>query len=220
MRFIAAASLALVALAGFAQEPAPAKITLDIYYEDTFKTYADGKGIAPEDLIAKLYWSKVIIPYWQASRVLVDIRNIEYATINAATSSATSHLTALREYLWYDKGCLQDPSLCAGLNALVTNRFYDSNVRGVAYISTVCNGQLSYSVSSMRPNHLGGIPTFPHELGHNMGASHDPSSGYIMFAAVYENTLYGGFSPQSVQEFADERVLLPNAGQPDCFVEF
>jgi len=103
----------------------------------------------------------------------------------------------------------------------VTNRLYDSNVRGIAYIGTVCNGTLSYSVSSMKPNDMYGPPTFPHELGHNFGAEHDTSSGNIMFAAVYENTLYNGFSQKSIDEMNAELATLGTFYfQPNCIEDY
>jgi len=219
MRFVIASILLLASVGAAAQTP-PRMVSLDIWYEDTFKSYAEARGEDPEALALKIYWSRIVIPYWEAFRIFVAIRDVRYASINASTGSASSHLSAFREYLWYTAGYMSNPERAPGMSSLLTNRLYDSNVRGVAYIGTVCNPYLSYSVSSMRPNNMYGPPTYPHELGHNMGADHDPTSGDIMFAAVYENTLYGGFSPLSVQDIEARLATLPTGNQTDCVVDF
>jgi hypothetical protein len=219
MRFVLACILLLASVGVVAETPRRV-VTLDIIYEDTFRNYAEQRGEDPKELALKIYWSRIVPAYWQAFRIFVKVRDVRYASINASTGSASSHLAAFREHLWYVDGYMSNPERAPGLSSMLTNRLYDGGVRGVAYMSTVCNPYLSYSISSIRPNDMSGPPTYPHELGHNLGADHDPVSGKIMFGAVYTGTLYNGFSALSVQDIEDRLATLPTGNQTDCVVEF
>jgi len=219
MKFVLACVLVLASVGAVADTP-PRMVSLDVWYEDTFKSYAEQRGEDPEALALKVYWSRIVLPYWDAFRIFVAVRDVRYAQVNAADSSGSSHLSAFRDYLWYTEGYIANPERAPGLSTMFTNRLYADNVRGVAYLGTVCNPKYSYSVSSMRDTSMYGPPTVPHELGHNMGADHDQAPGNIMFAAVYTGSLYNGFSQSSIDAIDAELAPLPTVFQTDCVVNF
>ena len=84
---------------------------------------------------------------------------------------------------------------------LFSGKNLDQNIIGLSYVGAACasNGAYSYGLSQRVPLALEPILT-AHELGHILGASHDPSYGSIM--SPYLSNIDTGFTSQSLGEMA------------------
>jgi len=67
--------------------------------------------------------------------------------------------------------------LATGVSHLMTGRDLDGNVVGIAYMSSVCNGETADSLSEATHSTLESALIAAHELGHNFNAPHDGESG-------------------------------------------
>ena len=87
----------------------------------------------------------------------------------------------------------------ADLYHLFTGRNLTDGISGVAYLGTVCrfNGRLSYGLSERSRISLQPLIT-AHEIGHNLGASHDLTTTSLMSPTISEEQDF--FSAQSLTE--------------------
>lgn len=87
----------------------------------------------------------------------------------------------------------------ADLYHLFTGRNLADGISGVAYLGTVCryNGRLSYGLSERTRISLQPLIT-AHEIGHNLGASHDLTTTSLMSPTISEEQDF--FSAQSLSE--------------------
>ena len=67
--------------------------------------------------------------------------------------------------------------LATGVSHLMTGRDLDGNVVGIAYMSSVCNGETADSLSEATHSSLESALIAAHELGHNFNAPHDGEAG-------------------------------------------
>jgi len=88
---------------------------------------------------------------------------------------------------------------------LFTGKDLDGSTVGIAYVSVVCSTSVAYALSQ----DLGSDILMPllvaHELGHNLGANHDPSGSsprYIMYPSLGFTNL-DEYSDQSEDDIAD-----------------
>ncbi|MBI4602954.1 MAG: hypothetical protein HY721_13435 [Planctomycetes bacterium] len=88
---------------------------------------------------------------------------------------------------------------------LFTGKELDGSTVGIAYVSVVCSTSVAYALSQ----DLGSEALMPllvaHEIGHNLGANHDPSGStprYIMYPSLGFTNL-DQFSEASADEVAD-----------------
>lgn len=86
----------------------------------------------------------------------------------------------------------------ATLKSLFTGKDMDGGTVGIAYVGVVCYApQYSFSVTQSYRTLTGAI--FAHEVGHNLGASHDfTSPDSLMYPSISYNQ--AGFSSKSLQE--------------------
>lgn len=98
----------------------------------------------------------------------------------------------------------------ADVRHLITARSLDFNVLGLAYIEAVCppSGFAAWGLSSHSNSLLTPI-VIAHEIGHNLGASHDPSSSGIMSArlGVPPPTTFSTFSRSQIGDFVSDNAL-------------
>jgi len=67
--------------------------------------------------------------------------------------------------------------MATGVSHLMTGRDLDGSVVGIAYMSSVCNGDTADSLSEGAHSTLESALVAAHELGHNFNAPHDGESG-------------------------------------------
>jgi hypothetical protein len=85
---------------------------------------------------------------------------------------------------------------------IFTGRDFDGSSAGVAWIGTACKDDVNIGMSQYVPNLTVFAMVFAHELGHNLGAHHDPYAPNAP-PTVMAPTLLGGsgnFSEQSKRE--------------------
>lgn len=98
----------------------------------------------------------------------------------------------------------------ADVRHLITARSLDFNVLGLAYIEAVCppSGFAAWGLSSHSNSLLTPI-VIAHEIGHNLGASHDPNSTGIMSArlGVPPPTAFSPFSRSQIDKFVSDNAV-------------
>lgn len=147
--------------------------------------------------------------------------NIEFTIVTIYQSDATANepllpntaSTAAGQVLeaFADWGSAGKFNTAYNLGQLWTNRDFDGSTIGLAYLGTIC-GNSGYHILQDFTGDLSSLSVMTaHEIGHNLGADHDPAgSPFIMAPAVNSTTNWSDLSRLSVDTKLGSVACLSN----------
>ncbi|MBS0421616.1 MAG: hypothetical protein JSR66_28160 [Proteobacteria bacterium] len=138
-------------------------------YEFYQKEIADPEGaiIARWDIVDGIWSGQVGVKIKLAPLTILTSAHEPFTATNP-----NSLLQQLRSYRGANAAQME-----TGLSHLMTGRDLDGGVVGIAYISSVCNGDAADSLSEGAHSALESALIAAHELGHNFNAPHDGEAG-------------------------------------------
>ena len=109
-----------------------------------------------------------------------------------------------------------------GLNHFISGKDFDSNIIGLAYVDTVCDGN-RYATSitqSYESFYMSQILVSAHEIGHNLGATHDSSEDgrYIMWPSASSSVIMN-FSDRTQGQIEGNKNLSCFSSTADVSLE-
>jgi hypothetical protein len=127
-------------------------------------------------------------------------------------TSSTDPETLLGSFRnWANSNLSSAPiSINYDIASLWSNRDFDGNVIGAAYLGEACGTDDKYNILQDFNNSADLLRVLvAHELGHNLNATHDPTgSSYIMSPSITNTTVWSSESIYVIDEYIDEA---------DCF---
>lgn len=87
---------------------------------------------------------------------------------------------------------------------MFSGRLFDGPIKGLAYLSTICTSSAIGIIESVAriPSYHAQI--FAHELGHNLGLTHDATRGWVMSPSSSSWSFSTEFSPRSAGELSGQ----------------
>lgn len=114
-------------------------------------------------------------------RHLSDNGPLTMTLASGGSNASPDLLTTFRSYMFEGIGS-SIPK--ADLNHLFSGKDFDGSTAGVAYVNVLCNSQYGYAINQVRSSSITTALIIAHEMGHNVGASHDGQSGSSCAAQI------------------------------------
>jgi hypothetical protein len=137
--------------------------------------------------------------------VIITFQNVYATSNNPYTSNDTSTLLGQFVTTW----TTNHTGVTRDVAHLFTGKTLNGNIVGAAYLSTACNKSYEYGVTTDTTSFT--VKIVAHEIGHNLGASHDdqdpapllpcPGDGMLMCASVQPSGL-NQFSQKTIDATA------------------
>ena len=179
----------------------------DHTFTDAIGSDPQGAIIARWDMIDGIWSNQVGIKILLSTVTVLNDANDPFSTTTVPGN-------LLAEVSGYRAGLSAHDS--TGVTHLMTGRQFDNNVVGIAYLSSVCNGAQSVSLSKSTTSATLGALIAAHELGHNFNAVHDGVPGvcastpqtYLMAPVINFSNQFSACSLQSIQARAGTAACL------------
>jgi uncharacterized membrane protein YgcG len=149
----------------------------------------------------------------------IEISSVEFHEDDTDAYTATDALTLLQEMQRHWNG--NKAGIQRDAAHLFTGRELDGTTVGIAFVAEVCDLGGAYGVSQDLPSTSMMPLLVAHELGHNLGAFHDPSDDpqrFIMNPVLSGSTLseYSALSKADIGDFVSRiRCLSPAPADTD-----
>lgn len=140
-------------------------------------------------------------------------------------SSSTNSFNVLESYKNWGNTYWTDNNIQNDVSSLWTNRDFDGSTIGLAFVGATCNVN-RYNVLQDYSSNAALIRVLAtHELGHNFGASHDPTgTNYIMSPSVSVTDKWSDVSQTAINAKIPHLTCLSSctadAGTPELNFEF
>ncbi len=98
-----------------------------------------------------------------------------------------------------------------------TDRELDGSAVGMGYVGTACSSFRYHILQDFTANANMAMVTATHEIGHNLGANHNPTaSGDIMDAALNNSSSWSSYAINAINNQLNQFLCFEDCGIPNC----
>lgn len=168
------------------------EIEISAVTDEQYVTIKGGEAEAHAQILSTINTAETIY----SGQLSATFSVVAQSVVPSGSFTSSDSNVLLNQFLAYENS---SDSTDRDIGHLFTGRNLDGSTIGLAYLGVMCVAPtFSYGLTQMRNNEsLAGL-TFAHEVGHNLGASHDDATPSLMSSAI--DPSHNSFSSFSLAE--------------------